>query len=306
MFTILGLYAALSVVLLFYVLRLTGSGPTNAALLTGIVVVSFGWLSVFSIPESYSLATVGLMLAVISGHKLAHATSRSLWPRILLHGIVSGIAAWVYLPNCGAALFACGQGEVGGRLRRALIISSSAGVAACVAVAPQLLYNGFGNIAAQIQYGRRWGDVGHFTDPVLWFNVLSGFFWFSVVSPVTDVMRSPGGIDWSTLLLTRPAAVAFAAYLCGVYAAAVVLLRKSSAAAALRGPVVWLLLLVAWNVYFNPGEILLYLSAPLGILAYLVGFALRDVEKTSPRRLTVLLSLTFLAVLALNWRPIFG
>jgi hypothetical protein len=196
-----------------------------------------------------------------------------------------------------------------------LVLAASATLVCFLALLPQLINNGFGNIPAelnygipaQLSYGQKWGNLQNLTDPAIWIDVLASFFLFSIFSPVSDFIRSTGGVDWQAFL-SRPGAVLTTSCLCGLYMILLIGRIRSPTRREVYGPVVWLMLLIVWSVYFNPGEVLLYMSVPLGVLAFIVGCVVRDIETTKARKTVaaVVLSITFLTLLSSNWLPVFN
>src|SRR5262249_42596861 len=103
MLLVLALYSSACVCLLFALLRCAGVRWEWATLMSAIATVAFGWLSMFSIPESASLAAMGALIAMLSGANLP--VGRNAPKKLLLHCLLTGFMAWLHLTICGAVLF---------------------------------------------------------------------------------------------------------------------------------------------------------------------------------------------------------
>ncbi len=306
LYVILSLYASLAVLLAFRLFRTTGLTPLDAGLLAASCGVSFSWLAVFSMPESYSLTTCGALLAMLSGARLPHLNLDDPGSaRVCLrHAVVTGIAAWLYLPIAGAVLLLLPTL----RSRRDWLTAAlpTGAVAAAVAIAPQFLF-GFVTVQQQLVYGDRWSTLLNFGQGRLLAEVAGAFLWFGFVAPVPDYLYAPAELNLAVLRpgsWTMVCATFFSALLASLWFGP----RVNVTVRRVSGAACWFAALYAFHVYFNPSEVLLYLSVPVAVLAYSTALAM-SAGGPSPSRsrrstgaLVVLVALLALA----NYRAVIG
>lgn len=302
MVVVLALYASLCSLLFFRLLRMVEVRASSAALLTVIATASFGWLAVFSIPESYSLTVSGALLSMISGVALERSNPRRLWLTIVGHCVLTGVMAWLYAPICGAVFMLLGRRWKSSR--EALIVLAPSVVLTCLIASIPL---GLGGFAPTKGYLGSWSGFHNLLDLTRWRDVTASFLVFGIISPVEDFRYSSGRLDW-TILVSRPIVGVAVLAVVVLYVIWIVCARRPASRRHLYGPAVWFVLLLAFHVYFNPSEVLLYLSLPLMLVMYAVGCAIRDVDLVGGygSRVTVGLVVAVVALLGLNWSTVFG
>jgi hypothetical protein len=271
LYVILSLYAAGAVVLLCAACRVAGLPVVESILLAMIAAFSFGWATVFSIPESYSLSTCAAIVALISGMGRQSRADRQP-PRWLGHAVISGAASWFYLPIAGAVLLIVPR--LSSRRQWLTVLAPAAVVALGIAAAPHL-WRGEAALQYQADYAARWSTLAHFADVDLVVDVLSAFTLFSLVTPVPDFMTASPETNllaalrmWPTLLGVAIVATAHVAIWGRAWRAGV--LSKAA------GAWMWFGTLLAFHVYFNPREVLLYLAVPVAVLIGATAIALAE------------------------------
>jgi hypothetical protein len=274
MFLILAFYASLAGVMFYVLVRHTKIAPVEALLTTAFCVFSFAWLSTFSVPESYSLAVCATIACLLSGRRFVDGHPIT-WGSSIRHTIVVGLASWIYLPACGAVLLLLPS--LKGRRQILTVLLPCVVLAIVIGVAPHLL-NDAESARNQIDYAHKWNSLNHFADPLIVAKVAAAFLFFGFVSPVSDLLQAPpelniqGVTDTNlVVILTILAVLLTFLVLRGNW-------RRYSGVAA------WFLSVMAFHIYFNPGEVLLYLSPPVTILAYLVVLALSDLHVLGDNR----------------------
>lgn len=309
LYLILSLYAASATTLLFVLLKTIGLPALEGALLTAACTLSFAWFSVFSMPESYSLTVCGALLAMISGSRLSELDAPGARLAIVRHALVVGVASWLYLPICGAALLVIPR--VGHRGQWRTAVAPTVLLAATVAMLPQFL-GGSDALRVQLDYGARWSSLGHFADRDLLARVGSAFLFFGLVSPVPDFVYAKPEVDL-TAVMKAGAPLAGAAVVLACYLALAFYAVSRGHVKQLSGGLLWFLSLFVFHVFFNPTEVLLYVSVPVAVLFYLAGLALAPWYETqhstftTGRTIVVCLVIGFVAVmLAANVRAVVG
>ncbi len=311
LYAILSFYASTAVLLAFKLFRIGGLPAPESVLLAAVCSLSFGWLTVFSIPESYSLTACGALIAMISGARLGDLDldrrgAAFSWVR---HAVVSGVAAWLYLPIAGAVLLLVPVTRSRQHWRTVMVPAIA--IAAAVAIAPQFWF-GLSSVESQLTYGGRWSTLAHFADVRLLAEVGSAFLFFGLVSPVPDFLYAKAELDLSVFRVWSPALPA-TVLLVGCYVALWAQRPAGETARRVSGALLWLATLFAFHVYFNPREVLLYLTVPVAVLVYSAAQVLAPRYKPVPgltdgnRFKTLCVLLVFVCVLiASNYRAVVG
>jgi len=312
MFLVLALYASACTLLLFSLLQSAGLRWEWAILICALANVAFGWLSMFSIPESASLSTMGALIAMNSGAKLPIGRSAS--KNLLLHCVITGCMAWIHLTICGATLFILRSIEQKRQVFTVLLPCIA--LVFFIALLPQFFghtslpedFRTQGGIAFQVSYAERYDNLMNFFDIQYWLNATFAFLVFSLVSPVNHFASAPGGVQWD-VVFSRPAAlgaslVVIAAYVFG----AIVFWGRASLAMrkALMIPLLWLVGLIIFYVFFNPREILLYTPIPLALVLYAVGIGLAQTKRNEQSSITATLLIIVVICAVLNFPAVFG
>ncbi len=89
--------------------------------------------------------------------------------------------------------------------------------------------------------------------------------------------------------------------------------RRPGVARDVSGTLAWLAALFAFHTYFNPAEVLLYLTVPVAVLTYAVaavlaaGYTGGESPTHRERAVTVgVLAIVVATLVAVNHRPVFG
>jgi hypothetical protein len=235
-----------------------------------------------------------LLVALWSGVALQRADARTRRRRLAWHLIVTGIASWAYLPISGAVFFALDRIT---SLRSWVVLALSIAVVVGISVIPQLQLGGIPRIHEELEYGLAWGSLHHLASGITWITVGSAMSVFSIIFPGRDFLTSSGNVDWAAVW-AQPATLLGTVALLST-AVLLVLEARRTRVPRLAGPLLWLFLLVLFHVFFNPDEVLLYLSVPLTLLVYLAGCLVAD--DVFDRRTIVYALGVVLSVEVLNW-----
>ena len=307
MLVALALSASLCGVLMFVLLWSLGWSAVQSVVGSFFSAWSFAWLSTFSVPESHSVTILAALLCLISGQRFVRA-DRSTLALALPHALLAGVAAWLYLPLCGAALFVL---SVVRRPKHWLTIFLPVIIIVVgVAVLPQFVAD-LGGVERQMRYGERYISFRNFLslDPLR--DVSMTFLFFSFIAPVGDFVTSSGRPDWSYITSSAPTVFALCAIAAG-YCWLLWIIIYRDLSRELFGVGAWLAGLLLFFVIFNPEEVLLYASVPVALIIYSIGVVLGH-EKglhiaEHPRRMvsTIALATAAALLLGLNYRPIWG
>ncbi len=279
MHAVLAIYASICSLLLFRLLRWAGSSVALALCATAVATASFSWLSVFSIPESYSLSVAATILAVRSGMSLNGAAEEK--RALVTHSLVIGLASWIYLPACGAVFLAIFPFP---RRPEELRILLTLAVSICaLALSPQLILGGFAQVATQMDYGMQWGSIWNLLDLDIWLEVIAAFLVFSIVAPADHALTIPGTVQWHamhSLPVIASAACVIASYTLMIRGVTL----RGMQLRDLVGPAILLTSLLIFHVIFNPREALLYTSPPLVLIVLMTSLIIKQMH-FSPRQI---------------------
>ena len=307
MFVALTFFAALSGVLMFILLWNLGWLPAQAVIGSFLGTWSFAWLSTFSLPESHSVTISAAILCLISGQRLVRADRPTL-KLALPHALLAGVAAWLYLPLCGAALFVLSV--VREPKHWLTIFLPFIIIVVGIAVAPQL-FTDLGGVHRQMRYGERYISLSNFLSLEPLRDVSMTFLFFCFVAPVRDFVTSIGRPDWNYIASSWPTIFAVCAMAAG-YCWLLWLIISRGLSRELFGVGAWLACLLLFFVIFNPEEVLLYASVPVALIIYSTGVVLGHkrglhIADHQQRMVsTIALAAGAALLLGLNFRPIWG
>jgi hypothetical protein len=277
MFMVLSLYAACCSLLLYCLLQLMRLSPLQSFILTASATISFGWLSIFSLPESYSLTICAMLAAMIAATLVLQAPPERFKISVMALAVVLGICGWLYLPIAGALALVVPRFR---SLKEAAIaLLPAAIVIVAVATFPHVA-KGRSDVSLLITHGTEWSSLWHLFSVRNWIDVAAAFLIFSFLAPVDDLVSAVSTLSWE-VILGSPALVAWFCLSIAAYAVALWIVVKRGYLWRLSGAAAWLFGLIAFYVYFNPIEALLYLSLPVTLVVYMVAQVLSaeaDVE----------------------------
>lgn len=277
MFLVLSCYASMATLLLYQLVRSTALPRLESVLLTSLAASGFAWLSVFSVPESYSLSVCATLLAALSGSRVPTFVEPRGRRSAFRHAIVSGLAGWVYLPAAGAILLLLPR--VTARKEYRTIVVPATLLTLLLVAAPHLLA-GSAVIEQQVTYAERWTSWRHFGDWRILADVAAAFLMFGFISPVADFLHASPAVDLGTALARGPV-LAGGLLLGTVYVLLARSVTRSANPHRLLGAGLWLAALYTFHLWYNPREVLLYLSVPVAVLVYLMALALSQARERS-------------------------
>lgn len=259
--SIVALLAAVNTALFCHLLLRSLKDKPAALLFTGLYAAAFSNLVFFSIPETYSLAHIGILGFFLALIRFPPDLSSR---RAVLYGAYAATGALLN-PPLGLLLGAyCGLllRRVSWRpaLRPVLLAAASA---LALYLGANLLLLGPEFFGRSQNLAHRWATPANYLDLKNWLNVGVSFFLYSLLSPLDELERSIG-LRQFTGYFRSPGLLAVFLVLAGFLAAALWRLRRQLADDLVLGACLWLGVLFIFHVYFNPREALLYSPQALG------------------------------------------
>jgi hypothetical protein len=272
---VVALLAALNVALFFILLHYCLREKIIAFVFTCLYGVLFSNLVFFSIPETYSLANLGILVFFILVIRFRRDITKK---RAVTLGVAAGVGALVN-PPLGLLLVSvyvlC--------LRR---LAWHPGLRRCIwaTLTALLVYLGANFLLFGLDYldksqklANRWATVANFFEPMNWLNVGVSFFVYAVVSPLDELKRSIGLEDFSGYFQAPLKVLVFAVFI-GFLIFAIYRLVRRGAGDLVLTSAAWLAVLSIFHLYFNPREALLYSCQALGPFMLILGRVFADIS----------------------------
>ena len=252
---VIALIAAVNVTLVFLLLDSYITDRISVLLFTSLYGVSFSNLVFFSIPETYSLTNIGIILffmLAVKFHK--NLTTR----RVVILGIAAGIGSLLN-PPLGLLLFPvyvlC---RLHANTRQWTWLTLWATLATLfIFLGTNFTLFGWEYIEHSRKFSTRWASLSNYLDASHWMNLSISFFVFSVISPLEELERSIGIKDVMGYFRDRLITALFLLF-CIYLGYVVIVIRHQIKERLFMAAVAWLFALSLFYVYFNPGEALLY------------------------------------------------
>jgi hypothetical protein len=272
---VIALIAAVNVTLVFLLLDSYITDRISVLIFTSLYGVSFSNLVFFSIPETYSLTNIGIILFFILAVKFhKNLTTR----RAVILGITAGLGSLLN-PPLGLLLFPvyvlC---SIHANMRQRMWLALWATLATLfIFLATNFTLFGWDYIEHSRKFSARWASLSNYLDASHWMNLSISFFVFSVISPLDELERSIG-IEDVLGYFRNPIITAFFLFFCIFLGYVAVAIRQQIKELLFMAAVAWLAALSLFYVYFNPGEALLYSCQALAPLILIMA---RSFQKIS-------------------------
>ena len=293
---LLALLSALGVTGAFLLLKSYFSSARLALLFACLYAFFFSNLVIFSIPETYSMSNLTILLYL----------SYLLRVRGSLDGrdslVLSVLAGFASLFN--APLLSLMVIHLVSMLRRvelkrwAGLAVSNVALGALVFLLGNFLIVGWKFLNVYGKYASSWSSIGNLLDTGSVATVVVDFFFYSVLSPTRQLPSSLGWQSLSGYWSSPLGAVLFpllAIYICyGLFAA----IKHHKSHPLVGGLLSWVVLMTLFYTYFNPREAMLYSSQILLPLTFVLALAFETVRVRARTKYGVLA--TACALLALN------
>ena len=189
------LLAALNVALFFTLLRSCFKEKITALLFSCLYGVLFSNLMFFSIPETYSLANLGILVFLLFIIRFRNGITNK---GAVILGLIAGVGALIN-PPLGLLLFSlyilCWRRLAWMRgLKRCIQATLTA---LLVYLGANFFLFGLDFIEKSRKLANKWATLANFLEPMNWLNVGVSFFIYAVVSPLDELKRSIGLEDFS-------------------------------------------------------------------------------------------------------------
>jgi hypothetical protein len=293
---LLALLSALGVTGAFLLLKSYFSSARLALLFACLYAFFFSNLVIFSIPETYSMSNLTILLYL---SYLLRVRGSLAGRDSLVLSVLAGFAALFNAPLLSLMAI-----HLVSMLRRvepkrwALLAVSNAALGALVFLLGNFLINGWAFISFYTDYTSSWASIGNLLDIGSVASVVVDFFFYSVLSPTRHPHGTWGWQGLSGYWSSPLGAVLFpllAIYICyGIFAAI-----KHHKSHPLAGSLLaWMVLMTLFYTYFNPREAMLYSSQILLPLTFVLALAFETVRVRERIKYGVVA--TACALLALN------
>jgi hypothetical protein len=272
---LIALIAALNVSLFFLLFRSCLREKTTVLVFTCLYGFLFSNLVFFSIPETYSLANIGILvffLLIIRFH--ANLSTG----RVVILGFASGVGALLN-PPLGLLIFSVyllciRKFTVHDSLRLSLWATLAA---LLVYLVTNALLFGFEYIENSRKLASKWASFSNYFHSSNWLNVGASFFLYSVISPLEELERSIGLKHMSGYFHSPVRALLFLGLVFYLGYAFYQLMRRGTDEIILIAAV-WLTVFSVFHVYFNPREALLYSCQALAPFMLILARVFADIR----------------------------
>ena len=272
---VVALLAALNVALFFTLFHSCFKEKIAGLVFTILYGLLFSNLVFFSIPETYSLANLGILVFFILVIRFRFDITKK---RAMILGVSSGVGALAN-PPLGLLLFSlyalC--------LRRLAWIQSlqrclwATLMALLVYLGANFFLFGLDYIEKSQKLANKWATIANIFEPMNWLNVGVSFFVYAVISPLDELERSIGLKDFSGYFQSPARSLVFAIFILYLLFTVIQLARRGVDDLVITAAA-WLGVLSVFHLYFNPREALLYSCQALGPFMLILGRVFADIS----------------------------
>jgi hypothetical protein len=268
--------SAAAVAVIYAVLRCLGGAPAIAAALTLLFVASHGVLTVFGVVETYALTVAAMALGILIARMAADLYPSRPVVAAAIAGLAAGAAA-LCNPPAGAVILIYlvlvltdpGRSSLGDRIRNGLLALALALMSGGV-VLGLLRWNSFSTFVTE--YSQQYTSLSHFLEADKILSLLTGVFMFAFVAPFDHPTPANTHADLALLAQSPLRLLALGGVVLLLAATAIVLARGVERRFTL-GLLAVLGALLVFYTYFNPAEIMLYVSQTTLVMIVLMVLA---------------------------------
>lgn len=282
--------SAFNVMGVFLLLKKIFSSTRFVSLLTGVYTFFFSNLVLFSIPETYSLSNLMILIylsILICVYKQLN------WLYSFILSIISGIAA-LYNPPLFSLIIIHLFLLIKKLKFRDWILLVISNLLIGLIIFFSIYYQIHGNefIPYLLNYSNKWASLENFLYPKKILTVLVNFFFFSILSPVNYLPNRLGWGDFLTYLKSPIGVCLFFFIFCLLCSSVYfVLTKKTDTQRLLISFLIWISMMFLFYIYFNPEESLLYSSQILLPLILIMANAFEDLKSKPNLKYAILLIL---------------
>jgi hypothetical protein len=272
---VVALLAALNVALFFTLFSSYIKVKNTALVFTGLYGILFSNLVFFSIPETYSLANLGILIFFLLIIRFRVDITKK---RSIILGVTSGLGALAN-PPLGLLLFSfytlCIRRLAWRRSLQPCLWATF--TALLVYLGANFLLFGLDYIEKSQKLANKWATLANFLEPMNWLNVGVSFFVYAVISPLDELERSISLIDFSGYFQSPARFLVFVIFTLYLLFTIILLIRRGVDEVVLTAAA-WLGMLSIFHLYFNPREALLYSCQALGPFMLILGCVYADIS----------------------------
>ena len=272
---VVALLAALNVALFFTLFQSCFKEKIAGLVFTILYGLLFSNLVFFSIPETYSLANLGILVFFILVIRFRFDITKK---RAMILGVASGVGALTN-PPLGLLLFSlyalC--------LRRLAWIQNlqrclwATLMALLVYLGANFFLFGLDYIEKSQKLANKWATIANIFEPMNWLKVGVSCFVYAVISPLDELERSIGLKDFSGYFQSPARSLVFAIFILYLLFTVIQLARRGVDDLVITAAA-WLGVLSVFHLYFNPREALLYSCQALGPFMLILGRVFADIS----------------------------
>ncbi len=284
----MALLAALNVTGVFIFLRKYLSATLPALLFVCFYAFLFANLVIFSIPETYSLSNLTILVYVSALYMLRNTLN---WRHCILLSAFAGFASLYNPPLLSLMIIHLLMVFLQGDLKRWGMITVSnlaIGVSIFLFANYQVYASKFINFIGN--YMDKWASIHNLLDLTKILDVIANFFFYSILSPVDHLPGRLGLKDWTGYgkSLTYVLLIFLIGWFLG-YAIYIALAKKHGNQGFAISLLVWIFSMTIFYTYFNPRDAILYSSQILFPLLILFANAFETIKMRPSVKFTAFL-----------------
>lgn len=299
---VLASYSAINNILMWILINRNICSLYYRFLIQSLYVFSFSTLIIFSIPETYSLSLVFIILMLIHADNDKNNYNNL---HSLITGLIAGLAATSNPPLITLILIPLIAGIARKKFSSLIAYGLVSGLTSlAIYMLPMSIINflGINPITYSSDYLSKWGSIGNLIDFDNYKNVFINFFFYSIINPNGEIFSNYSITDF--YYLGHPIRFIVFVLLVALYILLIINLIKKRSTITLS-LLAWSSLIFLFYVYFNPVEAILYSVQIVPIFTYQLSRLINDVQKKTKIILTVVLPILVAALIFVNVTPIF-
>ena len=255
----LAIMAALNITGVYLFLKKYSSNTLESLLFTGFYSFFFTNFVIFSIPETYSVSNIFILIYVATLFLLRKTST--VYNCVLL-SVITGIASLYNPVLLSLGIIPIIMFFIQADRKRWMVISfSNLAIGAIIYFFANYLVFKENPFVVLNYYANSYASINNFLDIKSITGVFSNFYFFSILSPHNYLTSSLELIDWlgyGNFIIGTIAILLIGIFL--IYGIYVMFARKIQKEAFLQSLLIWTVLLTFFYTFFNPKEAILYSS----------------------------------------------
>jgi len=255
----LAIMAALNITGVYLFLKKYSSNTLESLLFTGFYSFFFTNFVIFSIPETYSVSNIFILIYVATLFLLRKTST--VYNCVLL-SVITGVASLYNPVLLSLGIIPIIMFFIQADRKRWMVISfSNLAIGAIIYFFANYLVFKENPFVVLNYYANSYASINNFLDIKSITGVFSNFYFFSILSPHNYLTSSLELIDWlgyGNFIIGTIAILLIGIFL--IYGIYVMFARKIQKEAFLQSLLIWTVLLTFFYTFFNPKEAILYSS----------------------------------------------